>query len=143
MNPESIQFFTEDLSYRIREKRKLRGDLEKVITGENFKQGPLNIILCSDRYLREYNQRYLKHDYFTDVIAFDLSTEQNKVSGDIYISLDRIRENAKQYNVSIKEELLRVMIHGILHLMGMVDQREEEKHAMREKENSYLANIMK
>ena len=143
MKPESIQFFTEDLSYRIREKRKLRRDLEKVITGENFKKGQLNIILCSDRFLREYNRRYLKRDYFTDVIEFDLSGEQNQLRGDIYISLERVRENAKQYNTSIKEELLRVMIHGILHLMGMVDQHDEEKSKMREKENSYLANLVK
>jgi len=143
MNPESIQFFTEDISYRIREKRKLRGDLEKVIAAENFKCGPVNIILCSDRFLREYNQRYLKRDYFTDVIAFDLSGEQNKLSGDIYISLYRVRENAKQYNVPIKEELLRVMIHGILHLTGMADQRDEEKREMKDKENSYLKNLRK
>jgi len=143
MNSESIQFFTEDLVYRIREKKIFRNDLKKVIAGEKFIHGPVNIILCSDRFLKEYNRRFLNHDYFTDVITFDLSDKQSYLSGDIYISLDRIRENARQYHVTLREELLRVMIHGILHLVGMDDQNKEQRYAMREKEDYYLKMLQK
>jgi len=143
MNPDSIQFFTEEIEYRLRDKRELRGDLERVIIQEKFLYGPVNFILCSDAFLKEYNKRFLNHNYFTDVITFDYSEEENYVTGDVFISLDRIRENAKSYQVSSRKELLRVMIHGLLHLMGMNDQSEEEKKAMREKEDYYLKYLRK
>jgi len=143
MNPESIQFFTEDIVYRIRQKTKLRRDLEKIIAGENFHHGPVNMILCSDRFLKKYNKRFLNHNYLTDVITFDFSDELNTLSGDIFISLDRVRENAKTYKVGLREELFRVMIHGILHLMRMDDRTDEERNAMRIKEDYYLNIFVK
>ena len=143
MNPESIQFFTEDIGYQIRRKAELRGDLKKVIAEEKFLHGPINLILCSDHFLKNYNQQFLNHNYFTDVITFDFSEELNYLSGDIYISLDRVRENAKEYRVALRDELLRVMIHGILHLMGLEDQSDEDRKVMRSKEDYYLKKLLK
>ena len=143
MNPESIQFFTEDLIYRIRQKKKLRKELEQVIASEKYLCVPVNMILCSDRFLRKYNKRFLNHNYLTDVITFDFSDEPGYLSGDIYISLDRVRENAWKYKVSLRVELLRVMIHGILHLMRMDDKSDKEREAMKLKEDYYLNMSLK
>ena len=98
----------------------------------------LNIIFCSDDYLLSINQQYLNHDYFTDIITFDLS-EQNEVTADIYISIDRVRENAKALGVSIKNELHRVVFHGALHLCGYKDKKPAEIKIMRAKEEGLLS----
>lgn len=98
----------------------------------------LNYIFCSDDYLLEINKKYLKHDYYTDIITFDLS-EGPAITGEIYISLDRVRDNAKQFNTSFKQELHRVIFHGALHLCGYKDKTKTEVALMRDKEQQYLA----
>ena len=100
--------------------------------------GYINFIYCSDEYLLEMNKKYLDHDYFTDVITFDYS-EDKIVSGDIFISIDRVEANARDLAISFDEELNRVMIHGVLHLIGFNDKSDEEKQQMREKEDTCLS----
>lgn len=111
--------------------------IRNVVTEEGFEPGDINIINCSDTYLLEINQKYLNHHYYTDVITFDYVVE-NVVSGDIFISEDRIAENAEEYNTTENEEFLRVIVHGILHLCGYKDHSDTEKQKMHEKENYYL-----
>ena len=108
-----------------------------VINNENFLCGELNIIFCSDKYLLEMNKKHLSHDYLTDIITFDY-TEDNIISGDLFISIERVQENAMQFNVDYNNELKRVVIHGILHLVGYSDHTDSEKKIMREKEDEYL-----
>ena len=102
--------------------------------------GELGITFGSDDYVLKLNQEYLDHDYYTDIITFDY-VEQGIVSGDIVISIDRVRENAKEFGVSFTEELNRVIIHGVLHLLGYRDTSDEEKTKMREKENYHLEKL--
>ena len=99
--------------------------------------GAINIIFCSDNYILDVNQKYLQHDYFTDIITFDYC-EGNTLSGDLFISVDSVRENSIFYGTEFENELNRVMVHGILHLIGYDDHTEEEQKVMREKENYYL-----
>ena len=112
--------------------------IAKNISKENKKVGQLNFIFCSDSYLLEINKKYLNHDFFTDVISFDY-TEENRISGDIYISLDRVKENAKEFGYSIKDELHRIIIHGLLHLLGYSDKTPDLKVIMKDKEDFYLS----
>jgi probable rRNA maturation factor len=100
----------------------------------------LSIIFCSDDYLLEVNKEYLSHDYYTDIITFDYC-EGDRVSGDLFVSIDRVRDNANAYNVEFKHELFRVVVHGLLHLLGYKDKSEEEKFKMRELEDGYLALV--
>ena len=111
--------------------------IEALIFNENKKEGELSFVFCSDAYLLKMNIDYLKHDFYTDVITFDY-TEGDIISGDVFISIERIKENAEKYNVSFENELQRVMIHGVLHLVGYKDKTEEELKQMRKKENEYL-----
>ena len=99
--------------------------------------GDVNIIFCSDNYILDVNLKYLQHDYFTDIITFDYC-ENNVLSGDLFISVDSVRENSVFYNTEFEDELNRVMVHGILHLIGYDDHTEEDQKVMREKENYYL-----
>ncbi|MCX6234746.1 MAG: rRNA maturation RNase YbeY [Bacteroidetes bacterium] len=138
MKYDNIQFFNEDISYRLRNKKSLRSWIKDTIHHENRITGSLNFIFCSDQILYKLNISYLEHDSFTDVIAFDYSDENGVVSGDIYISIDRVKENAWQYKVIFKDELHRVMIHGLLHLMNYTDDTLKKKNLMRRNENKYL-----
>jgi rRNA maturation RNase YbeY len=138
MARDKIHFFNEQTNYRIGNKNLIRKWLEDVISNENFRVGELNIILCNDAYLYEMNVEYLKHDTFTDIITFDY-TESNVVSGDLFISISRIRENAVDFAIRIREELHRVIVHGVLHLCTYGDKTKEEKNKMTSKENFYLA----
>ncbi|MBC8456988.1 MAG: rRNA maturation RNase YbeY [Bacteroidales bacterium] len=138
MNEKKIQFFTEDINDQIRERRYLRRGIEQLVRKKKFQLGSLNIIFCSDRFLRKFNKTYLHHDYYTDVIAFDFSGEERILTGEIYISLERVRANAKEYKVTLQNEIARVIIHGILHLMGMEDVTEKLKQKMREEEDKYI-----
>lgn len=119
--------FDENIFYKI----------EELIFNENKKEGELSFIFCSDEYLLKMNNEYLRHDYYTDVITFDY-TEKEIITGDIFISVDRIKENALKYNTTFENELQRVMIHGVLHLVGYNDKTEEEQKEMTKKENQYL-----
>lgn len=138
MSPK-INFFTEEVQFTLKDKIRLRKWLTNTLKSEDFKLGELNFIFCSDSYLLKINQEYLKHDTFTDIITFDTSEEEDRISGDIFISIDRITENAKNIKVDFNEELHRVMVHGVLHLMGYPDKKKEEKSLMTAKEDYYLA----
>ncbi len=113
--------------------------LEKVIVLEGNVAENIQFVFCDDHTLLELNQKYLNHDTLTDIITFNYNDEYNNLAGDIFISHDRIKENATTYNVSPEEELYRVMVHGILHLIGYNDQTEEQRIVMRDKENYYLS----
>jgi len=111
--------------------------INNLLDEENKIKGELSFIFCSDNYLLNMNKKYLKHNYYTDVITFDYC-ENNIVSGDVFISVDRIKENALTYKSSFDKELQRVMIHGVLHLVGYKDKTETQQKEMRDKENLYL-----
>ena len=96
-------------------------------------------MFCSDNRLLEINKKYLNHTSLTDVVTFDFTTNKKNIEGDIYISIDRVKENAKKYKETFKKELLRVIIHGLLHLIGFLDKTKEEKNTMTLKENEYLS----
>ena len=111
--------------------------LEEVIKRENSTLGEINYIFCDDGYLHKINVEFLQHDTYTDIISFDYSLGKT-ISGDIYISVDRVRENAHDFKVPFADELHRVIIHGVLHYLGWKDKTETEKKAMRNKENDCL-----
>lgn len=134
-----INFFTESIKFTIRDKTKIRNWLLKCTSTKKKKIGELNYIFCSDNYLRKINKQYLNHDYFTDIITFPASSKtENLVSGDIFISIDRVKENAKTYSVTQIDELHRVMAHGLLHLCGYRDKSEKEVKKIRKMENEWL-----
>lgn len=112
-------------------------NIEAVLSNENRTLGEINYIFCSDEYLLNINKQYLKHDYYTDVISFDYS-EDDIISGDIFISVDTVKDNAKEYDVKFEKELARVMVHGVLHFIGYKDKTDEDAKQMRQKENQYL-----
>lgn len=132
-----IQFFFEDTKRFSVKKYNIDEILKEVISLERKHLGHINYILCSDQYLLKINQEYLKHDYFTDVISFNYS-EDEVISGDIFISIDRVKDNAQQFNVSFDNEFSRVLLHGVLHFIGYDDKSDEEEQIMRKKENEYL-----
>lgn len=111
--------------------------LDKVATIESKQLGEISIILTSDDYLLTINQKYLQHDYYTDIITFDYS-EETVINGDLFISIDRVKENALANTVSFENELNRVIVHGYLHLCGYKDKSESEEKMMRKKENQML-----
>lgn len=134
-----IHFFTEDTTYRIEQKLLLKRWIKTAIVDEGFNVGEINIILCSDSYLLGINKQYLQHDTYTDIVTFDNSERDNTIAGDTFISIDRVKENALKFGVSERDELHRVIIHGILHLCGYGDKQKEEKALMTKKEDFYLA----
>ena len=135
----AINFFSEDKSFVLQNKKAIRTLLGFICKGEKKKIGFINCIFCSDRYLLEINKKHLKHNFLTDVITFDYESKRDSLEGDIYISVDRVKFNSKDYNVNFHEEIVRVIIHGILHLIGFLDSSKKEKKIMRSKENKYLS----
>jgi rRNA maturation RNase YbeY len=133
-----INVFFEDTDEFDLSKFNIESNIEKLVTNENKTLGDVNYILCSDAYLLDINRQYLNHDYYTDVISFDYC-EDNVISGDIFISVDTVADNAKEYGVTFEKELARVMIHGVLHFVGYNDKSDEEVPVMRAKENQYLS----
>jgi len=134
-----IYFFLEEVSYRLRDKHKIRTWIIKTAENEEYTITFLNYILTNDNILVQLNQEYLKHFTLTDIITFDLSEKKGEISGDVFISVDRARENAKKFKVSLSNEIHRLMIHGVLHLMGYKDKTQEERELMRGKEEFYLS----
>ena len=134
-----VHFFSEDISYTLKQKASVRAWIKNTIVDEGYKLSKLNFIFCSDLYLLSINQKYLKHDTYTDIITFDNSENKKEIAGDIFISLDRIRENALNFKVKEEDELQRVMIHGTLHLLGYKDKGKPAKALMTEKEDLYLS----
>ncbi len=136
-----IQFFSEGISFTLKNKTGIRKWLDLVILGEKKKPWYINIIFCSDDYLFELNKTYLKHETLTDILTFPYQEDQRTITGDIFISVDRVKENAIEFNQDFEKELSRVMVHGILHLAGYNDHGKKQKKAMTERENYYLAKI--
>ena len=118
--------------------KKVKNWIVKAILNENLKEGEVNYIFCDDNYLSELNIKYLKHNTLTDIISFDY-TIGKIISGDIFISIERVKENAELFNTKYVDELHRVMIHGVLHYCGYKDKTDEEKIQMRSKEDYYLS----
>ena len=141
MSVSSIHFFTEDVNYLIKQKRIIKDWLLAVILSEDYSLQELNFILCSDEYLLGMNRQYLNHDTYTDVITFDNSDQSKVIAGDIFISIERVKENANSMKVHVSEELNRVMVHGTLHLLGYKDKTKTAKGQMTAKEDFYLQNL--
>jgi rRNA maturation RNase YbeY len=134
-----IQFFEEEVHYKPAGEESLKEWILHSVEKEGGGISVLNIIFCKDDYLLELNQRFLERDTLTDVIAFDYHEEENEVSGDIFISIDRIRENAEIFGQSLDKEVKRVIIHGVLHLLGYDDRDPGSKLQMTAKEDYYLS----
>lgn len=131
----SINFFTEDISFSLKEKRKRKVWLKQLAKAENHEILALNYVFCSDEYLLSINIDYLDHDDYTDIITFDNSEEKATIEGDIFISIERVKENSKIHRVDEKTELSRVISHGLFHLLGYKDKSKAEAELMRSKEN--------
>ena len=129
--------FSFQTNYPLKSRTKIKQWIKQVIEAKGKKTGNITYIFCDDEYLLEVNKQYLKHDYYTDVITFDY-VENDLISGDIFISTDRVRENALSFGSSETEELHRVIIHGALHLLGLKDKSEKEASQMRQAENEAL-----
>ncbi|MBA3899565.1 MAG: rRNA maturation RNase YbeY [Bacteroidetes bacterium] len=135
-----INFNTVDIKYKLKNKPAIKKWISEAAKNENSSIGHINIVFCDDNYLLGLNEQYLNHNTFTDIITFDYSDETS-ISGDIFISLERITDNAKKYKVAFEEELQRVMIHGILHLCGYKDKTKADKANMTAAEDKYLAML--
>ena len=131
-----IQFEVE-IKYSLKEKRRIKEWLNLVAFQEGSKIQNLNFLIVGDKRIIHFNKTYLNHDYSTDIITFD-NSENKKISGDIVISIERVKENSKKYKVKLEDELRRVMVHGLLHLLGYDDKNEKDKKRIRKKENYYL-----
>jgi rRNA maturation RNase YbeY len=136
-----IQFFFQT-NIRLAEKTKLKNFLSIVFKKEGKQLEALNYVFCSDKYLLKINQSFLKHDFYTDIITFELSEKSKLIEGEIYISTDRVKENAKRLQINPKLELLRVIFHGALHLCGYSDKTRIQKDEIRKKENEYLLRYL-
>lgn len=133
----AITFTTIDTKFRIKNKRKIKDWVKTFIENSDKKVGSINYIFCLDEYILDINKRYLKHDYYTDIITFDYS-EKNRLEGDIFISLQTVESNSKKFSTTFEHELMRVIIHGILHLDGFDDKTKKEKLVMRSAEDAAL-----
>ena len=134
-----ISYFAEETPFVLKGRQRNNRWLRLVAESEIRRIGDINIIFCSDHYLLDVNRRFLGHDYFTDIITFDYC-EGEKLSGDLFISVDTVKDNALEYGAeSFEQELARVMVHGLLHLIGYDDHTPEEQRTMRAKENYYLS----
>jgi len=136
-----INFFSEDVAFRLKNKRQIIKWIHQTAAQEGKAIEEVSYIFCSDEYLRQINVDYLNHDYLTDIITFDNSDQSDKIEGDIFISVDRVKENALNFDSTWQKELFRVIIHGILHLIGYKDKTREEELLMREKEDYYLNQL--
>ena len=133
----NINIFYDNIDFRVKGWRKIKRLIEKVIAKEKNTSGDLNFILTSDDILKEINAKYLNHNYYTDVISFNYDY-QNSPIGEVYISIDTIKRNAKNYKISYRNELLRVIVHGVLHICGYNDEKNEERRNMRKLEDFWL-----
>ena len=132
-----IQFCTEDITFSLKDKLKHKAWLNEVAKQEGKKILELSYVFCSDDYLLQINQEYLNHDTLTDIVTFDNAEDPKKIEGDIFISIDRVKENGEKLGTS-ETELERVMVHGLLHLLGYKDKKKEDKALMTEKEDFYI-----
>jgi probable rRNA maturation factor len=137
-----VCFFSEYKKFSLENRVALKLFIESIFKIEKRSLSSINYIFCSDKRLLEINQQFLKHDYYTDIITFDLS-DTNSIYAEVYISIERVKENAKSLGSSFKSELHRVIFHGALHLCGFRDKTETEKKEMRKKEDFYLSRYIK
>lgn len=134
--------FSIETKYSLKNRTLIKQWIKTVVENKGKKLGDISYILCDDDYLLEVNRQYLKHDYYTDIITFDY-TENDRIGGDLFISIDRVKDNATALQVPEHEELMRVMIHGVLHLLGLKDKSEEEVKQMRKAEEECLELLKK
>lgn len=133
----SVNYYIEDVSLPKIKKRKFSSWIKETIALEGRTLGVISFIFCSDDYLLNVNKQYLNHDFYTDIITFDY-VENNVISGDIFISFDRVKENAIEFKTGFENELSRIIIHGVLHLLGYKDKAKKDKQLMTKKEDFYL-----
>jgi probable rRNA maturation factor len=138
MQGARVNFFYQDVKPSFSNRTAVKGFLKKLFLKEGYKLKELNIIFCTDEALLKINRDFLQHDFYTDIITFPLSTESEPILAELYISIDRVRDNAKEGGVSFKEELHRVVFHGCLHLAGYSDKSSQQIKKMREREDHYL-----
>ena len=138
----AIGFFVEGIKYNVKDKLVRKSWLKEVVLASGKRIGDINYIIVSDESLLSMNQQYLKHDTYTDIITFDYC-EDNVVSGDMFISIDRVRENAQMFNVGEDQEFNRVLVHGLLHLLGQKDKSKGDSEEMRRKEELWLSKMQK
>lgn len=136
-----VCFFFQDVKVNLTNRSGLKRYIQSIFKMEGKKLESINYIFCTDKALLGINRQYLKHDFYTDIVTFDLS-ETDSIQAEIYISVDRLRENARQLGVSFRSELHRVIFHGVLHLCGYKDKSKEEKAKMRRKEDFYLISYL-
>ena len=129
--------FNYETDFELHNEETISNWISNVINSENCKEGDINYIFCDDKYLHKLNVEFLDHDTLTDIISFDYSVGK-ELHGDIFISVERVKDNAKNFNQAFEDELRRVMVHGVLHYCGYKDKTESEAKVMREKENHYL-----
>jgi probable rRNA maturation factor len=134
-----VNFYNQDISFKLPNPRKTALWIKSAIKAEGFDLIQVNYVFCSDEYLREMNIEYLNHKTYTDIITFDNSEAGNQIEGDIFISIERVRENSKNLKTAFLEEVHRVLIHGVLHLTGYSDKSPRKKSVMRKKEDAYLS----
>lgn len=134
-----INFFYEDTAFELTHKEIISSWIAHTITVEKCELSEINYIFCSDEYLHQINVDYLQHDYYTDIITFDNSEEEGIIESDIFVSIERVQDNAQDQGIPFEQELRRVIIHGVLHLVGYNDKTDTEQAEMTEKENAYLS----
>ena len=136
-----ISFFKENTTFDIKQKNKIKSWLKNVASGSGFSAGDLNYVFCDDEYLLQMNRQYLGHDYYTDIITFDSREDalSKRLDGDIFISVDTVRANGEEYGEGFEREIMRVIAHGMLHLIGFDDHTAAQQKKMREAENTALA----
>jgi len=137
----SISFINQEINFRLKNKASIKKWINASIKTEKKKPGKLCFIFCSDDYLLGLNKKHLSHNTLTDIITFDYSKETKDISGDIFISIDRVKENAKKFGVEFENELHRVIIHGVLHIIGYKDKGAAHKKKMTQMENKYMKLI--
>ena len=137
----SIEFFEADIDYQLDRPDDIRQWLTNLVSEEKCGIEKIQYIFCTDEYLLGINKQYLNHDYYTDIITFPFTNSLTAIQSDIYVSIDRVVDNAKSYDVSTSQELYRVMAHGVLHLCGYSDASDSDKKTMRAKEDHYLVKL--
>jgi probable rRNA maturation factor len=137
----AINFFQEDITFKLPNKLKIKQWIKHIAAEEGYQITDLNYIFCSDEYLYQINLSYLNHATYTDIITFDNSEEEKKLEGDIFISIERVRENATIQKLTFENEILRVLAHGLFHLCGFKDKSKEEEKVMRQKEDESISKF--
>jgi probable rRNA maturation factor len=134
----AVKFHAIDVNPALNQKTRLKQFIKHIFSSEGKELDSIDFIFCSDAHLLSMNQQFLQHDYFTDILTFDLSKDSSAIAGEIYISIDRVKENAITHNNTYLNELRRVIFHGVLHLCGYLDKTKTERSFMTKKENYYL-----